>query len=562
MVATGRFAAHAGRRSSRLSLRRAATIAFWSLAWIALWHVASFLAVAYGISVWYPPAAISLLMTIRYGWSGAVGVFCATLLVSLDRFSASPGLHHVAASLAHVAAYAAAALFYRAAVERGRRSLRPRAVVALMGAALLGATLASALGNLNHHLESGGTHALNFRNLLGWTVGDFFGAMSICPFLLFLGTRLRASRGLWKGLARHVKASAAAFAIAVALAALFAMLSREEDVSFRLVTVVGVGVYSVVVASVLSPTSTLIYLFAVSTLSAAWLSTELAPAARLEFAVQIVTFLIASYATVALSMDRMRLRAAAAVRRVRIADLAGQRDALNRRIKTIEDEFAQLAHELKTPLGGIIGLLEIVEVGAAAERRGDAPAGAGQAQAARYFKHMRGCALYLNTLVDDAFDVARASRAGLEPTIAEFDVLDTLEDLALISQARGPSEMVIPDDLRASGAPVRSDRNRLLQILVNLLVNAMRYSDPRNSVKVACSVTREHVVISVANASSAVTADQLDRRIRGETGPAGGSQGLGIGLPLVGRLSASIGAKVSTAVAEGVVTISVSLPRA
>jgi signal transduction histidine kinase len=564
MISGQSFLPTDGPRSGSTLMVKFRNIPFWILGWIALKEFAAILAVAYSVSAWYPPAAISLVVAIRYGLAGVGAIFLANFVTSIADWSVGPDIHNIAASLAHAGAYGVAALFYHAGLRRGGDSLRPATIFRLIAAAFIGAALAAVLGALNHHVQSGGAHDFAFDRLFGWCLGDFFGAISLAPFLLFIGSNIRPSRLSAHRLAAMMKAPVAALAIAIALAMFFAVVARSADVDFRLVTVVGVGVCSVIVAHVVSPRSTLIYLFVVSILSAVWLSTEVAPAARMEFGVQIVTFLIASYTMVALSMDRMRLRAAGAVRRLRIRDLASQRDALERRAKVIEGEFAQLAHELRTPLGGIIGLLAITEGGVVSGRAqaGDAEAQAHREQLARYFKHMRGCALYLNALVDDAFDVARLSRDGFEPVIAEVSLAETIEHLTLVSLSKGGAPVKFPEDAVVAPLRVRTDRTRLLQILVNLLVNAARYSDGRGPVRVCCEATRQDVVISVRNTSDAVTKADLDGYIRGGGGPSDNSQGLGIGLPLVGRLCAGLGARLSTEVSGGVVTISVSVPRA
>lgn len=528
-------------------------IMLWMAVWVALWGLASILAVQFGISAWYPPAAMSLFLMIRYGAPAAPAIFAASLLAGSGQWDRYPGLHEILGSLGHMAAYGVGALLYRRGLPRHRHSIRPSSLALLGAAGLVGALLSAALGNLNIHLASQGAYALTFERVFAWFVGDFFGVVSLCPLLVFLTPGGRWRRGGLRGAFETLRVPAAALTIAVALASAFALISDGSDLNFRLVSVVGVGVYSVIVSSVVSPRSAVIYLFLVGVLSAAWLSTEVAPSARIEFALQISTFLVAAMATIYLSMDRSRARIAVATRRLRIRDLSEQRDALNRRISRVEAEFAQLAHEFRTPLGGIMGLIEIAEGGVATHRE--------QAQVAEYFKHMRGCARYLNAMVDDAFDISRIARGRFEPTIEDFDLADLLDDLALISQSKNGDAVAFPAETGARPLMVRTDRNRLLQILINLVVNAVRYADRRGTVRVSCAVSPGSATLTVENASAAVAKAQIDACLAGGPGVATNSQGLGIGLPLVGKLSAGIGAALSTDVSGGVVRISITVPR-
>ena len=534
--------------------RDAASIAAWSAAWVALWKLAEILAIHHGISAWYPPAAISLFLTIRHGAPAAAAVFAASLVAGSGQWEGYPGLHAVLGSLSHAGAYLAAGLLYRSQVRTLRRSIRPRSLAMLTAAALLGAALSAVLGNLNLHLASDGAYELNVKHLLGWAVGDAFGALSLAPILLFAAPNPIRSRAALRKTAARLRVPFAALGLAIALASVLAEVGGESDLNFRLLCLIGVGVFSVVAAHVVSPRSAVIYLFLISAIAAAWLSIDAAPSARIEFAFQIVTFLLASFAMIALSMARMRERAAATVRRVRLRDVSAQRDALTRRIAGIETEFAQIAHEFKTPLGGIIGLLDLTE-----SRIGKAAA---QDQIAKHLKHMRGCAAYLNALVDDAFDIERIARGQFEPAIAEFDLVDLLHDLATIARAKIGDDAAFPTELEGTWLAVRSDRNRLLQILINLVVNAARYSDRRGTVRVLCSVGPDSATITVENKAAAVTKELIDGYIEGGRGVAANSKGLGIGLPLVGRLAAGIGAGLSTRVEGGIVAISVTVPRA
>ena len=532
----------------------AVTVAVCSVGWIALWNLAEILAVTSGISAWYPPAAVSLFLLIRYGAPAAVVVFGASLVAGSAQWAPYPGHHELLGSAGHTVAYLVASQVYRRNLQSDRYSIRPRSIVLLVLAAIVGASISSALGNLNVFWAYAGEVGLDFVSLFSWAIGDFFGVISLCPVMLFVGCQIRWSPGIARRVVSILKTPVMALVIAIGLASAFAVIAGGSDLSFRLLSVVGVGVYSVLVAYVASPRSAVIYLFLVAAMSAAWLSTEMVPTARIEFAVQISTFLTASLAMLVLSMDRMKERVAATNRRLRIHELSEQRDALSQRISAVETEFVQLAHEFKTPLGGIIGLLDVAETGMASGDRTD--------DIARHLKYMRGCAWYLNAMVDDAFDVARIARGRFEPVITEFDVRDLLDDLAVIAQAKVGGGVRFRVDAAAQGLPVRSDRNRLLQILINLLVNAVRYADRRGSVSLTCVAMAGTVTITVENASSTLTKAQLDALIAGGHGLAENSKGLGIGLPLVGRLAMGIGAQLSTTVSGGIVSIAVTVPRA
>jgi hypothetical protein len=70
------------------------------------------------------------------------------------------------------------------------------------------------------------------------------------------------------------------------------------------------------------------------------------------------------------------------------------------------------------------------------------------------------------------------------------------------------------------------------------------------------------VTVFVTNSAQQVTKEDLDRRLRGEGALAEQSQGLGIGLPLVGRLSLALEAPLTIEVGGGTVTFSMALTKA
>ena len=512
------------------------------------------LGVRYGISAWYPPAAISLYVMIRYGPRAAVAIFAASLIAGADQWAVFPSRNELIGSLTHTAAYLAAADHYRRRAGPYRHSIRPRSIALLGASACLGATLSAIFGNANIYAASSGSYEVSFERIFSWITGDFFGVASVCPFLVFIAANLKWSPATLGRALPAARTAALALAGAIAIALAFAAIAENSGMNFRLICVVGVGVYSVIIAYRTAPRSAVTYLFCVGALGALWLATEAPPDVRVEFAFQISTFIVASFAMMAMAMDKMRSRVAAANRALRLRDLALRHEIMSRRVDAIETEFKHLAHEFKTPLGGILGLLELTETGM--------ETGVGREQVARYVTHMRGCAQYLRAMVDDAFDVSRIASGRFEPAIGVFEINDVLDDLALIAKAKAGGAVAFPQSDETRDVRLRSDRNRLLQILINLVVNAVRYTDRRDSVRVRCAVGPDSVTVTVENAAADITKDRLDAYIAGGQGVARNSQGLGVGLPLVGRLAAGIGAQVATRVSDGVVAIAITAPRA
>ena len=209
-----------------------------------------------------------------------------------------------------------------------------------------------------------------------------------------------------------------------------------------------------------------------------------------------------------------------------------------------KDEFlAMLAHELRNPLAAINMALYLLE-------RLDG----GSAKAVRYRETAQRQMSNLLRLVDDLLDTARIGRGTVELRTEEVDLVSIFQSALTATrpeiEARGHTLSVS----MASGVfPMSADGPRLEQVLVNLLTNAKKYTDPGGVISVR--LTREEAngagqaVLRVRDNGRGIPADMLDKvfdlfvqvspTIDRSTG------GLGLGLTLVKRLVELHGGSVS-----------------
>lgn len=126
-----------------------------------------------------------------------------------------------------------------------------------------------------------------------------------------------------------------------------------------------------------------------------------------------------------------------------------------------------VSHELRTPLAGILGLLELLEeAGTASER-------------AQYQDQMRAAALLLLELLEDMLDFARIEAGGVHVDTMSFSLRDTVNDVFAVQGARAAARglaLVAEIDPAVPDAVV-GDRRKLGQILLNLVGNAIKFSD-------------------------------------------------------------------------------------
>jgi signal transduction histidine kinase len=193
-----------------------------------------------------------------------------------------------------------------------------------------------------------------------------------------------------------------------------------------------------------------------------------------------------------------------------------------------KDEFlAMLAHELRNPLAPIASAAEMLKLVA----QGDARV----RKAAEVIARQAG---HLSVLVDDLLDVSRVTQGLVDLKMSIVD-LDAIIDSA-VEQARPlvlsrKHALVVRHDHRA--ASVIGDRNRLVQVIVNLLNNAAKYTPDGGAITLAVHTDGKRVVVDVEDNGMGIDADLLpsifDLFTQAARTPDRLEGGLGIGLALV-----------------------------
>ena len=257
----------------------------------------------------------------------------------------------------------------------------------------------------------------------------------------------------------------------------------------------------------------------------------------------VIAVLVALYLAVTLSRPLRRIRAGAEAMSAGDLDarvpesgdeeMAAVADALNRLAETLQHEeglrkenVADLAHELRTPVMGILARVEAAQDGVLKDHEANLSA-------------MHDEALRLARLLDDLSALAEAERPGL--------LLDAVPvDLAAIAgaQASAFAGAFADKDVALTSvlhhAVVNGEPKRLEQIVVNLLSNALRYTDPGGSVRVAVRRAGAEALLEVADTGIGIAAEDLPRVFtrfwRGEKSRSRDTGGAGIGLSIVKEL--------------------------
>lgn len=216
--------------------------------------------------------------------------------------------------------------------------------------------------------------------------------------------------------------------------------------------------------------------------------------------------------------------------------------ALNRLAETLQREeelrkesVADLAHELRTPVNSLLGRIEAAQDGVLADETANLSA-------------MHEEAVRLTRLLDDLSSLTEAERPGLLLTVGPVDLAALAAvQLEAFGQAFREKGVSVSGDLHET--IVAGDPRRLEQIVVNLLSNALRYTDAGGRVAMVVRRRGDHALLEVVDTGIGIPAADLPhvftRFWRGEKSRSRATGGTGIGLAIVHELVRAHGGRVT-----------------
>lgn len=193
--------------------------------------------------------------------------------------------------------------------------------------------------------------------------------------------------------------------------------------------------------------------------------------------------------------------------------------------------LAVIGHELRTPLNAVIGFADLLE-------------GQQSTEATRgYVQFVQGGGRHLLRLVNALLEVAEAESGGLSLEETDFDVKALVDEaVRSVDAAAMAPGVAFSFDLADDPSHIRGDRERLLLVVVNLVLNAIRAVGERGRVSVGARRRPEDggVQLTVSDTGRGMTEQELQASLRlfeqVENPMNRRHEGLGIGLPLCRHL--------------------------
>lgn len=225
--------------------------------------------------------------------------------------------------------------------------------------------------------------------------------------------------------------------------------------------------------------------------------------------------------------------------------LSETNDRLDEATRAKSDFLASMSHELRTPLNAILGFSGILELGIA---------GPLNEEQTKQISMISESGRHLLKLIENLLDMARieSGRVQLQLSSVDLDQLvhSTVDIVRPLAEAKG-LELVCEcaDDLGV----VDTDHTRLEQILLNLLGNAIKFTDC-GSVTVTASRQSDEIRFAVKDTGQGISREDLlhlfERFYQGSN-RSGGASGTGLGLAVSHELATLLGGRLTAKSEQG-----------
>lgn len=193
--------------------------------------------------------------------------------------------------------------------------------------------------------------------------------------------------------------------------------------------------------------------------------------------------------------------------------------------------LANMNHEIRTPLNAIVGFSQVLVDEDDLETRQE------------YADIIQSNNELLQRLIADVLDISKIESNTMALTYAEHDLPVLMKEIYNVIRLRMPEEV----DLELNECPPQlfyTDRNRLTQILTNLLTNAIKHTE-KGFIRFGYQVTATDIIFSVEDSGEGIPEDKLEKIFSRFVQLNDWSKGVGLGLAICKGLITQMGGTIS-----------------
>jgi PAS domain S-box-containing protein len=235
------------------------------------------------------------------------------------------------------------------------------------------------------------------------------------------------------------------------------------------------------------------------------------------------------------------------------------REAAEHANRAKTDFMATMSHELRTPLNAIAGYAELLEIGIHGPMTDPQRTAISRIQ--RSQRHLLG-------LINDVLNFAKLEVGRVEYAIRDVAVCDVVDELDPLVAPQLAAKALTYDRTRCTErCVVRADADKLQQILLNVLSNAIKFTAPAGAITLRCREQGPHLAVAIEDTGIGIAPErwddifepfvQIDRRLNTP------HEGTGLGLAISRDLARGMGGDLTVESTPGVgSTFTLTLPRA
>jgi signal transduction histidine kinase len=194
--------------------------------------------------------------------------------------------------------------------------------------------------------------------------------------------------------------------------------------------------------------------------------------------------------------------------------------------------LANMSHELRTPMNAIIGFAEVI-----------AKQMMGPVQPARYVDYAHDIlrsGQHLLSLINDLLDLAKIEAGRMSLNRDVIDLRESLFEAARVFETDAQNAGVTIAVTAPDGMGIHADRRALRQMLLNLVSNALRFTQSGGRIDVVAEVVDDMLHVVVADTGRGIAPETLERLmepfVQGAEAAVRGQQGTGLGLSITRKL--------------------------